>query len=118
MIPPNIKFDVPNPKGKNTQTEFQTEHLNNCYNEILEVCAFVLTAPVPFMEKNLRVPIKPMAWPVDRALRVSINSFGIGGSNAHVGNMDSLCRNSAFPAILLLCSIDRVIGNPGFVLGA
>lgn len=30
------------------------------------------------------VPLVPTAWPQDRAERISINSFGIGGSNAHV----------------------------------
>ncbi|KGO38831.1 Acyl transferase/acyl hydrolase/lysophospholipase [Penicillium expansum] len=53
VIPPNIKFNTPNPK-------------------------------IPFVEKNLKVPIKPTAWPEDRERRISINSFGIGGSNAHV----------------------------------
>ncbi|KAJ5957961.1 Acyl transferase/acyl hydrolase/lysophospholipase [Penicillium vulpinum] len=53
VIPPNIKFNTPNPK-------------------------------IPFIEKNLKVPTKPTAWPEDRERRISINSFGIGGSNAHV----------------------------------
>ncbi|KAL2875906.1 hypothetical protein SGCOL_008902 [Colletotrichum sp. CLE4] len=53
VIPPNIKFDRPNPK-------------------------------IPFEEKNLRVPLEPTPWPEDRAERVSVNSFGIGGANAHV----------------------------------
>ncbi|WYZ46092.1 hypothetical protein EsH8_IX_000317 [Colletotrichum jinshuiense] len=52
-IPPNIKFDNPNPK-------------------------------IPFEEKNLKVPTEPTPWPEDRLERVSINSFGIGGANAHV----------------------------------
>ncbi|KAE9370652.1 hypothetical protein N431DRAFT_559764 [Stipitochalara longipes BDJ] len=39
---------------------------------------------IPFTEKNLVVPVKATAWPSDRAKRISINSFGIGGSNAHV----------------------------------
>ncbi|KAI9741492.1 MAG: hypothetical protein M1818_004298 [Claussenomyces sp. TS43310] len=39
---------------------------------------------IPFQEKRLVVPVVPTAWPADRAERVSINSFGIGGSNAHV----------------------------------
>lgn len=30
------------------------------------------------------VPVKPTQWPADRAKRISVNSFGIGGSNAHV----------------------------------
>ncbi|KAI5456752.1 KR domain-containing protein [Mariannaea sp. PMI_226] len=52
-IPPNIKFDVPNPE-------------------------------IPFVEGKLTVPVEPVSWPRARAERVSINSFGIGGSNAHV----------------------------------
>ena len=92
-----------------------TNEPGNCSNKISEVDACVLIAPVPFMEKNLRVPTKPMAWPLDRAHRVSINSFGIGGSNAHVGDMDSFRQNSEFPVALLLYSIDKVIGNPRFV---
>ncbi|KAL0930356.1 polyketide synthase [Colletotrichum truncatum] len=52
-IPPNIKFDVPNPK-------------------------------IPFEETNLKVPVVPTPWPENRTERVSVNSFGIGGANAHV----------------------------------
>ncbi|KAM6508198.1 hypothetical protein FALCPG4_018080 [Fusarium falciforme] len=39
---------------------------------------------IPFEAKKLKVPIKPEEWPAGRDRRVSINSFGIGGSNAHV----------------------------------
>lgn len=39
---------------------------------------------VPFAEYNLTVPVKPTPFPSDRKQRVSIDSFGIGGSNAHV----------------------------------
>ncbi|EFQ32027.1 KR domain-containing protein [Colletotrichum graminicola M1.001] len=52
-IPPNIKFDTPNPN-------------------------------IPFEENNLKVPTAPTPWPEDRSERVSVNSFGIGGANAHV----------------------------------
>ncbi|EQB57236.1 KR domain-containing protein [Colletotrichum gloeosporioides Cg-14] len=52
-IPPNIKFDTPNPK-------------------------------IPFDRNGLKVPIVPIPWPEDRNERVSVNSFGIGGANAHV----------------------------------
>lgn len=38
---------------------------------------------IPFQEANLQVPLEPMPWPVGRCERVSVNSFGIGGSNAH-----------------------------------
>ncbi|KAI8177403.1 Highly reducing polyketide synthase FUM1 [Colletotrichum sp. SAR 10_75] len=52
-IPPNIKFDTPNPK-------------------------------IPFDNNGLKVPVVPTPWPEDRVERVSVNSFGIGGANAHV----------------------------------
>lgn len=38
---------------------------------------------VPF-HRGLRVPTEPIPWPKDRKERVSINSFGIGGANAHI----------------------------------
>ncbi|KAI1374459.1 hypothetical protein F4677DRAFT_461487 [Hypoxylon crocopeplum] len=52
-IPPNIKFNDPNPK-------------------------------IPFKAKKLTVPTTPIPFPADKAERISVNSFGIGGSNAHV----------------------------------
>ncbi|KAL9094132.1 MAG: hypothetical protein Q9165_003547 [Trypethelium subeluteriae] len=51
-IPPNIKFNRPNPR-------------------------------IQFRAKNLKVPTEATAWPVDRPKRISVNSFGIGGANAH-----------------------------------
>ncbi|KAH6658527.1 KR domain-containing protein [Truncatella angustata] len=53
IIPPNIKFNKPNPK-------------------------------IPFAEKKLTVPVDPVPWPKDKHERASVNSFGIGGANAHV----------------------------------
>ncbi|CAI7590788.1 unnamed protein product [Penicillium glandicola] len=38
---------------------------------------------IPFAEANLHVPLEPTPWPTGRPERISINSFGIGGSNAH-----------------------------------
>ncbi|KAL7940018.1 hypothetical protein V8C42DRAFT_356517 [Trichoderma barbatum] len=38
---------------------------------------------IPFEDANLIVPTEPIPWPEDRDERVSINSFGLGGSNAH-----------------------------------
>ncbi|KAI0377169.1 polyketide synthase [Hypomontagnella monticulosa] len=39
---------------------------------------------IPFAEKRLTVPLRPTPFPNDRAERISVNSFAIGGSNAHV----------------------------------
>lgn len=39
---------------------------------------------IPFDECKLTVPVEPMPWPAGRLERVGVNSFGIGGSNAHV----------------------------------
>ncbi|KAL1961386.1 hypothetical protein VTO42DRAFT_114 [Malbranchea cinnamomea] len=52
-IPPNIKFQTPNPA-------------------------------IPFKKSNLVVPTRATPWPNSRHRRVSVNSFGIGGANAHV----------------------------------
>ncbi|KAI0176547.1 hypothetical protein GGR52DRAFT_571510 [Hypoxylon sp. FL1284] len=52
-IPPNIKFNTPNPK-------------------------------IPFGEKKLTVPTRPIPFPTHKVERISVNSFGIGGSNAHI----------------------------------
>ncbi|KAH8650845.1 hypothetical protein BGZ60DRAFT_534031 [Tricladium varicosporioides] len=52
-IPPNIKFETPNPK-------------------------------ILFSDYKLTVPVIPTPFPPDRPKRISVNSFGIGGTNAHV----------------------------------
>lgn len=39
---------------------------------------------IPWKEGKLTVPVEPTPWPADRKERISINSFGIGGSNGHV----------------------------------
>jgi acyl transferase domain-containing protein len=69
IIPPNIKFNKPNPK-------------------------------IPFAEKKLTVPQAATPWPEGRAERISVNSFGIGGTNAHVSQLDPLgvqARDSTNP---------------------
>lgn len=39
---------------------------------------------IPFQERNLTVPTEPIPWPESRHERVSVNSFGVGGTNAHL----------------------------------
>ncbi|KKA28074.1 hypothetical protein TD95_004875 [Thielaviopsis punctulata] len=69
VIPPNIKFNTPNPKSKSTINQARER---------------ILTILVPFDTARVIVPVEPTPFPADRATRVSINSFGIGGSNAHL----------------------------------
>ncbi|KAI1395028.1 putative polyketide synthase [Hypoxylon fuscum] len=38
---------------------------------------------IPMDDWNLAVPTQLMSWPVDGLRRISINSFGYGGTNAH-----------------------------------
>jgi len=70
-IPPNIKFENPNPKSKSTHP---FRNVDSKSDSVL----------VPFSEYNLKVPTALTPIPTDRAERISINSFGIGGSNVHV----------------------------------
>ncbi|THC94268.1 hypothetical protein EYZ11_006241 [Aspergillus tanneri] len=37
-----------------------------------------------FKEAGLTVPVETLPWPQDRKERVSVNCFGVGGTNAHV----------------------------------
>ncbi|KAL7916704.1 polyketide synthase [Trichoderma velutinum] len=39
---------------------------------------------IPFKERNLTVPVEPTPWPQSKHERISINSFGMGGTNVHV----------------------------------
>ncbi|KAK5997937.1 Highly reducing polyketide synthase pspA [Cladobotryum mycophilum] len=39
---------------------------------------------IPWEEAKLRVATEPLPWPTERQERLSVNSFGIGGSNSHV----------------------------------
>ncbi|RAL08735.1 fatty acid synthase S-acetyltransferase [Aspergillus homomorphus CBS 101889] len=38
---------------------------------------------IPFAKSNLSVPSEPTSWPQDHLERISVNSFGIGGTNVH-----------------------------------
>ncbi|KAI9037690.1 type I polyketide synthase [Aspergillus affinis] len=39
---------------------------------------------IPFHERRLTVPVKATPWPKGRSKRISVDSFGLGGANAHV----------------------------------
>lgn len=39
---------------------------------------------IPFAASNIRVPTSPTRWPTKGLRRISVNSFGYGGTNSHV----------------------------------
>ncbi|KAI1126023.1 putative polyketide synthase [Nemania abortiva] len=51
---------------------------------------------IPFESARLTVPVEPASWPKSKRERASINSFGIGGANAHV-ILDSAASFKATP---------------------
>lgn len=104
-IPPNIKFEMANPKSK----LFFPVHRTDEFPFVDRTNANV----VPFREANLIVPVNPLPWPTGRKERVSVNSFGLGGSNAHailesarsIGTPESITRdteNEDIPRLLVL----------------
>lgn len=75
-IPPNLNFRTPNPKS---------EYCVTPSGEVAQLAKFSANgAVVPFEERKLTVPTEALPWPEDRDHVVAVNSFGIGGSNAHV----------------------------------
>ncbi|KAG6011444.1 Type I Iterative PKS [Claviceps lovelessii] len=79
---------------------------------------------IPFKEAKLTVPKEAAPWPRDRLERVSVNSFGIGGANAHVILESAASHNippvsddiSGTPRLLLFSansskSISRLVDN-------
>ncbi|THV54035.1 hypothetical protein BGAL_0036g00340 [Botrytis galanthina] len=67
---PNVKFQTPNPQS-------------NLICSKLIVLQLLTPDIVPFKEMKLQVPVEATPWPENRDERVSVNSFGIGGANAH-----------------------------------
>ncbi|SMQ54923.1 unnamed protein product [Zymoseptoria tritici ST99CH_3D7] len=51
---------------------------------------------IPFKEAKMVVPLEPTPWPEDRLERISVNSFGVGGANAHV-ILESAAFHNALP---------------------
>ena len=49
---------------------------------------------IPFEKSRLVVPLSPVPWPEDRPERISVNSFGITGANAH-----AIIESAAFHGI-------------------
>ncbi|KAJ5385785.1 polyketide synthase [Penicillium cosmopolitanum] len=79
---------------------------------------------IPFEEAKLTVPTEPISWPKSKLERVSVNSFGIGGANAHVvlesaatyNVPDAIYETPEEPQLLLFTansakSITRLVDN-------
>ncbi|KAL3253036.1 hypothetical protein ABHI18_009756 [Aspergillus niger] len=56
---------------------------------------------IMFEEAGLTVPVDVLPWPADRKERVSVNCFGVGGTNAHVivDSAASVMPQKAIPAL-------------------
>lgn len=54
---------------------------------------------IPWAEAKLQVPLEATPWPEGRLERVSVNSFGIGGTNAHVVLDSAASWNVATPEV-------------------
>jgi acyl transferase domain-containing protein len=69
---------------------------------------------IPFESGGLVVPVEPVTWPKSCIERASINSFGFGGSNAHV-IIDS-ASSVMFPEPPQEKCLDKRIANPHLLL--
>ncbi|THC96256.1 hypothetical protein EYZ11_004249 [Aspergillus tanneri] len=56
---------------------------------------------IPFDSAKLDVPVSPLSWPAGKRERVSVNSFGIGGTNAHAALPLTFEDNFGFSRIML-----------------
>ncbi|GBF65175.1 highly reducing polyketide synthase [Trichophyton mentagrophytes] len=54
---------------------------------------------IPFKEGKLQVPVDSLPWPEHRSKRISVNSFGVGGANAHtiLESAASFCSTAKKP---------------------
>lgn len=91
-IPPNIHLHHPNPRSKLAK---------NCSagcRSTQNVDRLTDFSKVSFEKAGLRVPLELIPWQDGCAERVSVNCFGVGGSNAHVSRsallVDLLLRAS------------------------
>lgn len=79
---------------------------------------------IPFKEGRLQVPTEATPWPIGRLQRVCVNSFGLGGANAHAifdsatqfGVKQSLSKDSSCYSLLLFSanhedSLNRLVDS-------
>ncbi|RDW76877.1 putative Polyketide synthase (JCVI) [Aspergillus mulundensis] len=65
----------------------------------------------PFESANLTVPKEELPWPADRKERISVNNFGVGGTNVHVilDSASSLGLNNARNGLATSLSHPRLL---------
>ncbi|KFZ00474.1 hypothetical protein V500_01052 [Pseudogymnoascus sp. VKM F-4518 (FW-2643)] len=65
---------------------------------------------IAFQKGKLHVPVEAIPWPRGRHARVSINSFGIGGANAHA-IVDSAASFGIYTPNDKLCNLENLNGH-------
>ncbi|EUC40640.1 hypothetical protein COCMIDRAFT_9515 [Bipolaris oryzae ATCC 44560] len=85
MIIGSVKSNIGHSEGASGNTSVIKAILSMEHQIIPPNVNFETPNPkIPWKEANLKVPTECMKWPSDRLERASVNSFGIGGMNAHV----------------------------------
>ncbi|KAK2052271.1 hypothetical protein LY76DRAFT_671662 [Colletotrichum caudatum] len=85
MLIGSVKPNVGHSEGASGITSVIKMMLALEHNQIPPNINFeVPSKKIPWEEARLKVPTEVMPWPAHRAERVGVNSFGIGGANAHV----------------------------------
>ncbi|CAI6338614.1 unnamed protein product [Periconia digitata] len=80
----SVKPNLGHSEGASAITSIMKAVLSLEQQTILPNIKFVNPNPkIPWAEAKLTVPTSPIAWPKSRCERMSVNSFGIGGSNVH-----------------------------------
>lgn len=81
----SVKTNLGHSEGASGLTSVLKMTLSLENNTILPNINFTTPNPkIPFERCQLKVPTEPLPWPKDKNQVVGVNSFGIGGANAHV----------------------------------
>ncbi|KAK8017706.1 hypothetical protein PG993_014032 [Apiospora rasikravindrae] len=79
-----VKPNLGHGEGASAITSIAKAVLSLENKTIIPNIKFVTPNPaIPWEAAKLKVPTEPLPWPTDRRERMSVNSFGIGGSNVH-----------------------------------
>jgi len=81
VIPPNINFEKGNPAINFEQCKVKVGRSGLVFVFPSRPHHYWVRSNLTY---SLKVPTQPMEWPLDGLRRISVNSFGFGGTNAHV----------------------------------